>query len=358
MEKTVDGTLRLSPTVVEHFDRCLGCMACVSSCPSGVRYDRLIEETRAGRRGRAPAAARRAAPAEAALRHPPPPAPAPGGAPARPARTQAARARLGDADARPRAAVAVGRASGARHPGSCRFNTSPSRRPPDRLRAVGAVRRRERRDRARAGGGRLRGARTSAGLLRRALPARGSRAGVREAHGAAARELRRARDDRRQRLGLRLAPQGPRGAGARRDRGARRSRRCPSCDRSSSPSPTRTRATSGTRSGCPPPGGRCSSGFPGCESSSPPSRTSAAARQGSTTSRSPPLPGSSATARRGTSSRRAPDAYASANPGCLVQVSQALGRAGARLPALHPVELIDASLRAVPAADLLAHARR
>ncbi len=46
MEKTAQGTLRLSPTVVEHFDRCLGCMACVSSCPSGVLYDRLIEETR------------------------------------------------------------------------------------------------------------------------------------------------------------------------------------------------------------------------------------------------------------------------------------------------------------------------
>lgn len=29
-----------------HFDRCLGCMACVTSCPSGVRYDRLIEATR------------------------------------------------------------------------------------------------------------------------------------------------------------------------------------------------------------------------------------------------------------------------------------------------------------------------
>ncbi len=46
MEKTAQGTLRLSPTVVEHFDRCLGCLACISSCPSGVRYDRLIEETR------------------------------------------------------------------------------------------------------------------------------------------------------------------------------------------------------------------------------------------------------------------------------------------------------------------------
>ncbi|ACY98812.1 MULTISPECIES: heterodisulfide reductase-related iron-sulfur binding cluster [Thermomonospora] len=36
----------LGPAMVEHFDRCLGCMACVTSCPSGVRYDRLIETTR------------------------------------------------------------------------------------------------------------------------------------------------------------------------------------------------------------------------------------------------------------------------------------------------------------------------
>jgi glycolate oxidase iron-sulfur subunit len=54
----------------------------------------------------------------------------------------------------------------------------------------------------------------------------------------------------------------------------------------------------------------------------------------------------------------APAAYASANPGCLVQVSQALARAGGRLPALHPVELVDASLRGIPAAELLATARR
>ncbi len=29
-----------------HFDTCLGCMACVTACPSGVQYDRLIEATR------------------------------------------------------------------------------------------------------------------------------------------------------------------------------------------------------------------------------------------------------------------------------------------------------------------------
>ncbi|MDQ3891120.1 MAG: heterodisulfide reductase-related iron-sulfur binding cluster [Actinomycetota bacterium] len=36
----------LSPAMVTHFDRCLGCMACVTACPSGVQYDRLIEATR------------------------------------------------------------------------------------------------------------------------------------------------------------------------------------------------------------------------------------------------------------------------------------------------------------------------
>jgi glycolate oxidase iron-sulfur subunit len=53
-----------------------------------------------------------------------------------------------------------------------------------------------------------------------------------------------------------------------------------------------------------------------------------------------------------------PDVYASANPGCLVQVAQALGRAGCSLPALHPVELLDASIRGVGAAELLDRARR
>jgi len=37
----------LTPSMVGHFDACLGCMACVTACPSGVQYDRLIETTRA-----------------------------------------------------------------------------------------------------------------------------------------------------------------------------------------------------------------------------------------------------------------------------------------------------------------------
>jgi glycolate oxidase iron-sulfur subunit len=41
------GELVLDATVTAHFDKCLGCMACVTACPSGVRYDLLIEAQRA-----------------------------------------------------------------------------------------------------------------------------------------------------------------------------------------------------------------------------------------------------------------------------------------------------------------------
>ena len=41
-----DGRLAMSPAVAEHFDRCLGCMACLTACPSGVRYDHVIDRAR------------------------------------------------------------------------------------------------------------------------------------------------------------------------------------------------------------------------------------------------------------------------------------------------------------------------
>ena len=53
-----------------------------------------------------------------------------------------------------------------------------------------------------------------------------------------------------------------------------------------------------------------------------------------------------------------PDAYASGNPGCLVQVTAALRRAGRPTPAFHPIELVDASIRGVSREQLLAGARR
>ncbi|WP_299055190.1 glycolate oxidase subunit GlcF [uncultured Nocardioides sp.] len=37
----------MTDEMVGHFDACLGCMACVTACPSGVQYDTLIEQTRA-----------------------------------------------------------------------------------------------------------------------------------------------------------------------------------------------------------------------------------------------------------------------------------------------------------------------
>lgn len=36
----------ISREMTTHLDRCLGCMACLTACPSGVKYDRLIERAR------------------------------------------------------------------------------------------------------------------------------------------------------------------------------------------------------------------------------------------------------------------------------------------------------------------------
>src|SRR5918995_3986973 len=46
MERGLREGQRMSEAMVTHIDRCLGCMACVTACPSGVQYDRLIEATR------------------------------------------------------------------------------------------------------------------------------------------------------------------------------------------------------------------------------------------------------------------------------------------------------------------------
>jgi glycolate oxidase iron-sulfur subunit len=47
MKGVEDGLIPLDAVVAGHIDACLGFMACVTACPSGVRYDLLIESTRA-----------------------------------------------------------------------------------------------------------------------------------------------------------------------------------------------------------------------------------------------------------------------------------------------------------------------
>ena len=40
------GEIDLDGPLTEHIDACLGCLACVTACPSGVQYDKLIEAVR------------------------------------------------------------------------------------------------------------------------------------------------------------------------------------------------------------------------------------------------------------------------------------------------------------------------
>jgi glycolate oxidase iron-sulfur subunit len=47
MKAGIEGRVELNASYVEHFDRCLGCLACVTACPSGVQYAPLIEKSRA-----------------------------------------------------------------------------------------------------------------------------------------------------------------------------------------------------------------------------------------------------------------------------------------------------------------------
>ena len=42
----IEGETAVTDRFARHFDTCLGCMACVTACPSGVQYDKLLEATR------------------------------------------------------------------------------------------------------------------------------------------------------------------------------------------------------------------------------------------------------------------------------------------------------------------------
>lgn len=47
MKIATEGSAEMTSQWVHHFDTCLGCMACMPACPSGVEYGKLIEATRA-----------------------------------------------------------------------------------------------------------------------------------------------------------------------------------------------------------------------------------------------------------------------------------------------------------------------
>jgi glycolate oxidase iron-sulfur subunit len=46
MKMASEGQIGMSDVFVRHIDQCLGCMACVTACPSGVQFQKLIETTR------------------------------------------------------------------------------------------------------------------------------------------------------------------------------------------------------------------------------------------------------------------------------------------------------------------------
>ena len=47
MKKSLQGEAPLDDRFRVHMDNCLGCMSCMTACPSGVQYNKLIEDTRA-----------------------------------------------------------------------------------------------------------------------------------------------------------------------------------------------------------------------------------------------------------------------------------------------------------------------
>ncbi|MHB1023905.1 MAG: (Fe-S)-binding protein [Acidobacteriaceae bacterium] len=46
MKKAANGEATLNARFAEHMDNCLGCLACMTVCPSGVQYEKLIEAAR------------------------------------------------------------------------------------------------------------------------------------------------------------------------------------------------------------------------------------------------------------------------------------------------------------------------
>jgi glycolate oxidase iron-sulfur subunit len=357
MEKTAQGSLRLTPTTVEHFDRCLGCMACVSSCPSGVQYDRLIEETRhvvetEHRRPRGERLQRRLL--FSTLPYP------------RRMRWALRLAPLGrrlpaPAWARPMLELAPRWRSGERPPSvtAARVGSTRARRVGLLTGCVqsvvfGDVNAATARVLAAAG-------------YEVAAPAQGC-CGALSAHAGRAEESHRL-TERLQRSfdGHDTIVVNASGCGSHlKDRGLPAIDVTEALAETELPTLHPLELTLAYQDSChlrhaqrlPAAWRPHLERVPGLEVVEPAEQDICCGSAGIYNVTQPE-------AARELGDRKAmhvlatePDAYASANPGCLVQVAQALGRAARPLPALHPVELLDASLRGVDAAALLAGARR
>ncbi len=357
MEKTAQGTLTLNPTVVEHFDRCLGCMACVTSCPSGVRYDRLIEETRRvveteHDRPRAERLQRRLL--FATLPYP------------RRMRWALRLAPLGRALPTPRWARPMldlaPRWRSREQPAAL----TPATEPREGARRVGL----------------LTGCVQSVvfgevnAATARVLAAAGDEVvappqgccGALSAHAGRAEESERFTERlRRSFAGTETIVVNASGCGSHlKDHGVAAVDVTEALADAELPPLHPLGLTLAYQDSChlrhaqrlPAAWLPLLERIPGLRVAEPAEQDICC---GSAGVYNVVQPG----AARELGDRKAahvlatdPDAYASANPGCLVQVAQALGRAGRLLPALHPVELLDASIRGVPATELLAGARR
>ncbi len=357
MEKTAQGTLRLSPTVVEHFDRCLGCMACVSSCPSGVRYDLLIEETRAlvedeHPRPRGERLQRRLL--FATLPHP---------------RRLRAALRLAPVGrrlptprwARPMLELAPAWRSGERPAAVTRACADSTRARPVGL-LTGCV------QSVLFGDVNTATARVlSAAGYEVHAPAQGC-CGALSAHAGRAAESERFTERLRGSFdGIEAIVVNASGCGSHlKERGLPALDVTEALRDSDLPGLHPLELTVAYQDSChlrhaqrlPAAWKRLLERIPGLRVVEPAEQDLCCGSAGIYNVTQPDAARELGDRKARNVLATAPDAYASANPGCLVQLSQALGRAGAPLPALHPVELLDASLRGVPAMELLAATRR
>jgi len=358
MEKTAQGTLVLSPTVTDHFDRCLGCMACVTSCPSGVRYDLLIEETRGTveglhRRPRAERLQRRLL--FATLPHP------------RRMRWALRLAPLGrrlpaPAWARPMLELAPHWRSTEQPAAVTPARVEPTRAPSRVGLLTGCV------QSVVFGEVNAATARVLAAAGHEVVAPPQGCCGALSAHAGRADESARFTDRLRRSFGgAETIVVNASGCGSHlKEKGLPALDVTEALGDAELPELHPLELTVAYQDSChlrhaqklPAAWRPLLERIPGLRVVEPAEQDICCGSAGIYNVTQPE-------AARDLGDRKAahvlagePDAYASANPGCLVQVAQALGRAGRPLPALHPVELLDASLRGVGAAELLAGARR